>query len=673
MIVTVTAIVVATAWFSWFAGGLTFADAAGDSYLLTNSAVALTFTIFGCLVLEHRPGHRIGALFTAFGGCYTLAVAALGLTSGVIGWPGEVGTWIQGAVGVVWIPAVVVCLPLILQLFPNGRVLSPRWRPLVPMTIALGVLAPFPVLDSLAGERPELVPAWLGNLAGMLTLVLVGGALLVLVVSMAALVVRARRSRGDERAQVLWLLWAVAAFVVLNAQRIVTTDGPVLFLLALPLVPAAATVAVLRFRLYDITVVINRSIVYGVLTVGVVAGYLGIVAVLSGFAADGLLASPVVAAGVVALAFEPVRGRVQTAVDQAMYGSRRDPSVTAARIGDRLGDDLGGILEALCEALRVPWALIEVDHAAEGLAAEEAVTDAVRDTTGRAGEVLAARGDPAGRRAGVDLPAGPDGPVRLVVGLRAGEKALSRPDVQTLALVAPSIGLAVRAVRLRDDVARSRTQIVGAREEERRRLRRDLHDGLGSVLTAISLKVDAVHNLLPVNNDVAGELLLELRCDLTDAIADIRRLIYDLRPPDLDELGLIRALRQRAEQAWHRDHARCLVTLEAPAVLPSLPAAVEVAAYRIVMEAVTNALRHSRSSYCHVVLSCDDELYLAVRDNGSPGPEAWLPGVGLRSMEDRVAELGGSLWAGPTSEGGLVRVSLPLGRLARHPLLTQEA
>jgi signal transduction histidine kinase len=491
--------------------------------------------------------------------------------------------------------------------------------------------------EALAGRDP-ILPAAAGEALAAAVPVFVVGQVAILVVSLVALGLRAHRSRGDQRLQVMWLLWAVAMFVTFNAQRIVTTDGPVLFLLTLPLIPAAATIAIVRHRLYDIRLIVNRSAVYGLLSVGLIAAYLGIVTLLSALAGDRL-ASPLLATAAIAVAFAPARSRVQRLVDRVMYGQRHDPAAAAASVGVRLGAGLDGVLQALCEALRLPYAAISSD-----------------------GRLVAVHGEEPRFRHTVALEVGGGQPADLLVGLRAGESRVSAADARALSLLAAPVGLALQAVRLSEQLRQSRTRIVAAREEERRRLRRDLHDGLGTALTAVTLKADAAHNLRAIDPDRSAELLLDLRADLTSAIADIRRLVYDLRPPDLDELGLVGALRQRAEQSWRREGTGFVVTVDAPDPVPTLPAAVEVAAYRITTEAVTNALRHGRAGTCRVCLRVDDTLQLEVRDDGPADDRPWRHGVGLRSMHERAAELGGSLVAGPTDHGGRVHVTLPLER-----------
>jgi signal transduction histidine kinase len=249
----------------------------------------------------------------------------------------------------------------------------------------------------------------------------------------------------------------------------------------------------------------------------------------------------------------------------------------------------------------------------------------------------------------------------LLVGLRSGESGLSPADRSVLALVAVPLAVAVHATRLSDELQASRERLVAAREEERRRLRRDLHDGLGPTLTGVAFTADAAANLVSVDPARASSLLGDLRRDTRTAIADVRRLVDDLRPPALDELGLVGALRQRADQlSWRADGASVSVSVSAEG-LPALPAALEVAAYRIATEALTNVVRHSRATVAVLAVRCGTELEIEVTDDGSPNG-AWIPGVGLQAMRERAAELGGTFEAGPSTAGGCVRASFPLVR-----------
>ncbi|MDQ2883557.1 MAG: histidine kinase, partial [Actinomycetota bacterium] len=248
-----------------------------------------------------------------------------------------------------------------------------------------------------------------------------------------------------------------------------------------------------------------------------------------------------------------------------------------------------------------------------------------------------------------------------LVGARSGQQRLDSADRAALELLAAPLAVAVHATALSAAVQRSRQHIIAAREEERRRLRRDLHDGLGPALTGMAFQADAIGNLLRTEPDRAAELITALRISATEAIGDVRRLVYALRPPALDELGLVGALRRRAEQlgAGGREPA---IRVDVPESLPALPAAVEVAAYRIAVEALNNAVRHAGAARVDLRLEVNGALEIAVSDDGRSDAGSWAAGVGLSSIGERAAELGGQWRAGPADGGGgLVWARLPLG------------
>jgi signal transduction histidine kinase len=249
----------------------------------------------------------------------------------------------------------------------------------------------------------------------------------------------------------------------------------------------------------------------------------------------------------------------------------------------------------------------------------------------------------------------------LVLGLRPGEDAFSAADRRLLGDLARQAGVAVSAVRLTDDLQRSRERLVSAREEERRRLRRDLHDGLGAQLAGLTVQTGVLRSLIARDPDAAAALAAELRGELKAAIADIRRLVHGLRPPALDELGLVGALQQLAERIGSEEGG-VAVAVEVPEDLPALPAAVEVAAYRIVSEALTNVVRHAGARAATVRLTAGpDLLTIDVTDDGTGLPASPAPGVGLSSMRERAEEMGGSCRVAARPEGGTrVRARLPL-------------
>jgi signal transduction histidine kinase len=301
------------------------------------------------------------------------------------------------------------------------------------------------------------------------------------------------------------------------------------------------------------------------------------------------------------------------------------------------------VLPALCHALRLPYA---------GL------------TTGDL--LIGEHGERPGRIELIPLQHGGEQVGELRIGVRSGQQRLDPADRAVLELMAVPIGVALRAGALSDEVQDSRRAIVTAREEERRQLRRELHDGLGPTLTGIAYQADAVVNLAdhdPAQVRILGE---DIRASVTAAIQDVRQLIYQLRPAALDELGLVEALRRHVQRLDGRpDAGELSITVTAPACLPDLPAAVEVAAYRIATEALTNVARHSSAARAAVDVTVDEgaTLRLTVQDDGSPAGgrgQGWKPGVGLHSMLERAVELGGTLVARPTPAGGLVQAHIPL-------------
>ena len=635
-------------------GGMSGADAVG-SFMVTNGTMGLAFGLCGLLLAWHRPRSPIGWLFLAAGvaeATSALAVVLVGL-GGAEGWNTLPLRLAASLFMLSWPWAIGLCLPLVLLLFPDGRPAGPRWRWLVWAAAVEGVLF---VLSFAAPGRqtfgsrtvsPYLTVPFYNQLAPLWAVTEVAWSVLI-AASIASLVVRYRRGGDLQRRQLLWLVLAV--MIVLPVAGVswgIFDAGPVLGLLVIPLIPAAITIAVLRYQLLDIRLVVSRALVYGLLTAGAAGAYVGLVVLLDALVRSRVNLDAALAASIViAIGFNPVRVRLQRVIDRALYGDRRDPVRAASLVGERLAGTgtagLAGVLEALCDSLRLPFAAVRygsAEAAAHGTAPELLHSIGLSYDGARLGE--------------------------LIVGIRSGQRRLGSQDVAVLELLAGPLAVALHATALSAALQESRVRIIATREEERRRLRRDLHDGLGPVLTGIAFKADAARNTLADGSARAGELLDGLRADTTAAIADIRRLVYGLRPPALDDLGLIGSLRQQSARLAQRpDGGSVAVRLTAPDDLPPLPAAVEVAAYRIITEAMTNAARHAGATRIEVrlALADGDGLRIEVSDDGTGPRSGWQPGFGLISMRERAAELGGTCQAGPDpAGGGLVVAALPLG------------
>jgi signal transduction histidine kinase len=261
----------------------------------------------------------------------------------------------------------------------------------------------------------------------------------------------------------------------------------------------------------------------------------------------------------------------------------------------------------------------------------------------------------------------------LLVAPRAPDEPLTPTDRRLLTDLARQAGVAAHAVRLTSELQRSRERLVTAREEERRRLRRDLHDGLGPTLGALMLQVGSARALLTDDPVAAERLLSSVEVTLNAVVSDIRRLVYDLRPPALDELGLAAAIRAHVAQYSAQGMAvsqggnapGLCITIDAPEHPPALSAAMEVAAYRIIREALSNVIRHAQARTCRIRLSVGDALCLEIGDDGVGLPPDRQAGVGLTSMRERAEELGGTCLVEALPAGG-TRV------WARLPLLAEE-
>lgn len=536
-----------------------------------------------------------------------------------------------------------------------------------PWLIGALYLTPF-MLDavylSATGLTASHVLDWIGSANDVENLIVVALALAIVV----TIIWTYRTNRdADTRIKIRWVIFGCLVSVVAGlllwdlpsnvlGHPLISTNA--LGLLVLPL-PLSIAIAILRHRLFDIDTILNRTLVYGSLS-GIVAGIYVVIVGMLGiiFQAQGNLLIALVAAGAVAVLFQPLRLWLQRLVDRLMFGERDNPYAVLSRLGRRLEAVLAPeavlptIVETVAHALKLPAVAIALKE-------DERLTVGVEYGVSAGGQVtwpLVYQSELVGE---------------LRVSPRAPNEAFTEADKRLLADIAHQTGIAVHATRLTVDLQRSRARLVTAREEERRRMRRDLHDGIGPTLAGMTLKVGAIRNLLTTDTTTADRMLGELGSEIESAVSDIRRLVYALRPPALDELGLVAALRAHAAHYQPQGNGeeatsgepKLLVTIEAPQHLLPLPAAVEVAAYRIACEAITNTARHAGARKCHITVATDSALYVEICDDGvGLAPERRV-GVGLVSMRERAEELGGTCTVtSAAGEGVRILAVLPLAK-----------
>ncbi len=649
--------------------------------------LSLTYLLVGALIASRLPANAIGWIFCGVGLLYAVQRFAVAYADYAIvenfAFPGgDYVAWFSS-----WVNSANLTLGVFLMLlFPDGRLLSRRWRIVAWAALCGAGLAAFGI--AFTPGQLELTHYYVTNPFGLVGVIgwglttynvlggsIVLGMVLLLSSSLAALVslmLRLRRSHRDERQQIKWFLFAAipaTVGLILITLHLMVYYYSMTFLFhpvyvlsswvgfnavayvagfALLAVPIFTYIAIVRHRLYDIDVVINRTLVYGALTVLVVGIYVAAVGGLGVlFQARGDLSISLLATGLVAVLFQPLRGRLQRDVNRLMYGERDDPYAVTSRLGRRLEAALAPesvlptIAETIAQALKLPYAAILLKE-------------------GENFRSAAAYGSPKGDPETLPLVYQREEIGRLVLSPRSPGESFSDADRRLLEDLARQAEVAVHAVRLTADLQRSRERLVATREEERRRLRRDLHDGLGAQLAGLNVQAGTLRRLIPRDPAAADGLAVELREELRAAISDIRRLVYDLRPPALDDLGLAEALLQLAARYDSKDKP-LRVQVETSENFPNLPAAVEVAVYRITQEALTNVARHAQAKTCVVQLDVNEDVMLEIVDDGVGIPSGRSAGVGLSSMRERAAELGGSCFVEKTSKSGTrVLVRLPL-------------
>lgn len=468
----------------------------------------------------------------------------------------------------------------------------------------------------------------------------------------------------EERQRVRWLLYGavmslvgiVAVTATVGSALTLPEDaidrhmtGHLLLVGAGMFFPVSAGIAWLSPRAADPDTLIRRTMVYGALSATILAASIGLIVAPAFFFYQDLGAAYLLLLVVAwAVLVVPLQQLLQRAVNRLMYGQRDEPMAVLDALGRRLElgtpeSVLATIVETAAAALKLPAIAIRAPEQGRVLA-----------STGHSDlEPLVFPIVYQGERAG-DLLAWP----------RARDEALHPQDLELLQLLTRQAGATVHAVELTRELQHSRQQLLTSREDERRRMRRDLHDGLGPALAAIAMQADTAQALADSDPASARALMSAVTNQARGVVGDLRRLVYELRPPSLDEVGLAGAIERLTRQ---QSSAGLRFEVEAPRQLPRLDAAVEVAAYRIASEALTNVARHAGARRCTVRIDVVETggqrmLSLAVEDDGSGLGGDYTAGVGLRSMRERAAELGGGFEAGPSSMGGTrIAVTLPIG------------
>lgn len=465
-------------------------------------------------------------------------------------------------------------------------------------------------------------------------------------------------STPDEQHQTKWLLYGLVlwiSFIVLSTPFYLyltnlSAGKPVprwaLFSelgwwISICIVPISFMIAITRYQLWNVDIVVNRTLVYSGLTALTIGFYIFAVGYLGKLLHDidqSLIAF--FATGVIAVLFQPLRKWLQMGVNRIMFGQRDDPNSVFMQLGKNLDntgsprDALTSIVETIAETLKLPYTAIVLGNS---------ITSYGIKTTNTHKLPLKYQNETIGH---------------LEVGQRSEGEIFSSTDLQLLNSIAHHAGAAAHAAKLTTDLRQSRQKLIKLREEERRRIRRDLHDGLGPTLASQTLKLDTVRNLLRDSPDDAEALIDELKKQTAETIQDVRRLVYDLRPPQLDQFGLVGAIKNLV----HVNTPNNLeIKLVIPKDIPHLNAALEVAIFRTVQEGITNILNHAQAKSALIeIFQKQEKLIINIVDDGIGLPENIEPGIGLLSLQERADELDGQFKIIPSNRGLHLQIYFPL-------------
>jgi len=613
-----------------------------------SQVTGLALPVVGFILASRRPANRIGWLFLAAGLALALRAFAhhYGLQVLVVA-PGS----LPGGRAAMWVSNWIWLIPLAMLafaflLFPDGRLRSPRWRPagwFVGSAFALATAAAIVTATRIWSHPVVASYRQLGSPALVaVTYVLM---LAALVAGVAALVVRFARSKGEERLQLKWFAAAAVLVLVTFTVTLDTNSGVtnVLGNLAFLCLWAAIAVAVLKYRLYDIDIVISKAVLYGSLAVFITAVYAALVVgvgTLAGNTRNPLLAA--LAAAVVAVAFQPARQRAGRLANRVVYGRRATPYQVLSDFAQRIGgtyaaqDVLPQMAHIVADGTGAGQVVVWL-RVGDQLRPEASSGSADAGTL-RAGALpVDGQAMPPLPDAGLSVPVVHQGELLGAISVTMPKDEPLRPaGEQLVADVAAQAGLVLANAGLIEDLRASRQRLVTAQDEARRQLERNLHDGAQQDLVALAIKARLA--TAAIDNDPAKQLLGELQADAAGALENLRELARGIYPPLLADLGLAAALNAQA------DKSPLPVLVEADGV-GRFGQDTEAAVYFCCLEALQNTAKYAHATQARICLQpANGTLSFTVSDDGTGYDARHTPmGSGLRNMADRLAALGGQL------------------------------
>jgi two-component system NarL family sensor kinase len=627
------------------------------SFILSEPVAAYV----GGLVIARQPRNPVGWLLFGHSLCFSVGefarqYAIYGLQTVPGSLPGA--WWIIWFSYWLWGPGILCGLLLLPLYFPSGKLVSPAWRWLIYWMFANVAVVSF----LMAFRQSELETPGLANPFGFLSEdgpweVIVGSSWFINFFAMLfGLIFRWWKANSEERNQLKWLLYSIVVFFI--GDRILQWFLPDLisqlwFTVALGGVWISIGIAVLRYKLFNINTLIHRTVVYFLLSAVTVGLYIAIVLGFGTFlvqieliSGENVLLLQIMATGLIAMIFQPVRFYLQEIVSKLLFGHRDDPYRALAGFNQRLAlaispeEILPTVAETVRETLKLPYVAIDLN------------------SDNAEGKTQVASGEPVDDQLSLPLVYQSEQIGAMNVGLRSSDEPFDQREIRLLSDLAQQVSIAAHTVLLNADLQFSRERLVSAREEERRRLQRDLHDGLGPTLAGLVMQIDAARSLLRDDPDTSIELLTEVKDELQVTIASVRQLVYQLWPLTLGQLGLVATLRDHCDNMARSGRIKIELLVEEP--FPILPAAVELACYYIVIEALNNVIRHAQARSCQIVIRATDVLEVSIRDDGIGLSDGYRSGIGLHSIRERARELGGSCELRALPAGGTeVWVSLP--------------